>query len=71
MRKQRTAARGLVDELVAQRLSVDGDEQQIVLSFEVPGGRFDDLIRGRKMNESVGKIYGCAGELARPSCFVP
>lgn len=48
MRKQRAAAGGLINEFVAQRRRVDRNEQQVVLTLEMPGGRFDDLVPGRK-----------------------
>ena len=56
MRAKRAAARGLEAQAIAESFCVDRDKQQIVLAAEIfRGGRFG-LLRGRKMNATVGDI---------------
>jgi hypothetical protein len=62
MWKKRAAARRLEAQAVAKSFCVDRDKQQIVLAAEiVRGGRFG-LLRGRKMNVTVGDIDQRAGK---------
>jgi hypothetical protein len=50
--------------LRAERVRVDGDQQQVALSGKMLGGGFLDLIGRRKMNVAVGQIHRGAGEFA-------
>jgi hypothetical protein len=56
MWKKHAAARRLEAQAIAESFCVDRDKQQIVLAAEIfRGGRFG-LLRGRKMNATVGDI---------------
>ncbi len=71
MRKQRAAARGLIDEFVAQRRRVDRNEQQVVLTFEMREAVSTTWSRVEKMNEPVGEIDGAPANGAGPARFLP
>ncbi len=62
VREEIAAARGLEDELFAERISIDGDEEKIVLAGEMAGGGLLRLRRGGEMDVAVGKIDGGALE---------
>src|SRR3984893_14778592 len=71
MWKQHAAARRFEAQAVAESFCVDRDEQQIVLAAEIfRGGRFG-LLRGRKMNATVGDIGRRAVKPAPVLGFAP
>ena len=56
MREQRPAARDLPFERGAERLRVDGDEQQVALPGKMLRRGFPDLLGGGEMDIAVGDV---------------
>lgn len=65
MGKQRTAARWLPAQRVAQRSRGDGEQHQPALPGVVPSGRLGNLRRRRQMNEAVAQVVLGAREESR------
>ncbi len=58
MRKQIPTARGFITQRIAQRVGIDCDQQQIVLSGKMPCCRFKNLLGGRKVEVPILDIDG-------------
>ena len=56
MRKQSTAARGLVNQRLSQLFAIDRNQQQAILPCKMPCSGLLCLVPGREMNETVGQI---------------
>src|SRR5215213_10257536 len=71
MRKQCAATGGLPLQTWAKRVSVYGDQQEVVDAGEMFGRRFNSLVRRGKMNVAVIDIDRGAGEDALPLGLTP
>ena len=71
VREQFVVARGLPAQGIAERVCVDGDQEQAGLAEIMLSRRFGDLGRGRKMNEAVAQIVRAAPLDALPLGLAP
>jgi hypothetical protein len=58
MGEQIPAARGFLAQCLAERISVDGDQQQVGLARKVPGGGLPHLMFCRKVEVTILYIDG-------------
>ena len=71
MREERSAARGLETQRLAERLSLDRDQVKIVASREMLRGRLGQLLGRREMDEAVALIDRRAAIDALPLRLAP